>query len=160
MKVEIRQLTDGFATFVKAAEITSGKKLRLTPSLAEKLIDSEHSLNEAIIFEITLLDIPTFVSTHIARHRVGVTHFVSSNRNANFEVTRNTLVNHMMVINYQALKTICKKRLCNRASKETREVFLEIKRQLLDSPYAVFGKYLQPMCIYRNGKCSEPKPCK
>ena len=163
MKVIIQQMPNYFNSFIKAAEITSGKKMvKISNDNIIKILDAEHSLAETLIFEITLIDIPTFVSTHLVRHRVGVTHFVSSNRNAKFEVTRNTLVNHMMIINFQALRNMAKKRLCGRASKETREVMQAIKEEIsnINPLMKRISELLQPMCEYRGGKCPELKPCK
>jgi hypothetical protein len=50
------------------------------------------------------------------------------------------------------------KRLCKQASKETREVMQEIVKHVIDvAPY--MKEVLVPLCVYRNGKCSEMFKC-
>jgi len=138
----------------KACAFTQGKyesKIQL-----DQIYQCEHSPIRTQMFWIEMYDIPTFVSTHFVRHKVGVEHFVKSNRGKE-NIDRNTLVNHAMLINAQALINIARKRLCKKASKETQLIMQEIKYQiaLCDIDLAHF---MVKDCEYR-GKCVEVTPC-
>lgn len=99
---------------------------------------------------------------HLVRHKIGVEHFVKSNRDdrggaGDDLVTRNSPVNHAMLINAQGLINMARKRLCFKAHEKTRKVMEAIRAQvaLVDPDLAV---YMVPECIYRNG-CHELKSC-
>jgi len=64
-----------------------------------------------------------------------------------------------MFVNAQALVNMARKRLCFKAHEETRKVFLNLKREIMDidSP---LSRFLVPECVYRGGICPERKPCK
>lgn len=158
MRCEITKLTDE-KLMQKACEFTSGKESKMTLA---KIYDCEHSPIRTQLFWIELYDIPSFVSVHFARHNVGVTHFVKTNRsditgNDDNQITRNTPVNHAMLVNAQALINMARKRLCNKAHQSTIGVMFLIldKMQEID---ADLSRYLQPECMYR-GKCHELKSC-
>jgi thymidylate synthase ThyX len=112
------------------------------------------------MFWVEMRGIPTFVSVHLVRHKIGVEHFVQSNRTDVVETIadRNTPINHAMLLNAQSLVNLSRKRLCMKASKETREVMQEIKNKvgLVDE---ILPKYMVKDCEYR-GKCVERNPCK
>lgn len=62
------------------------------------------------------------------------------------------------IANAEALINMAHKRLCRKASPETRAVMLKITEQIgLSDPSLTY--HLVPMCVYRNGICSEPKSC-
>lgn len=124
----------------------------------------EHSPSRTQLFWIDMEDIPTKVSVHLVRHAaVGQQHYVMSNRPdrggaGDDVVTRNSPVNHRMLLNAQHLIDMSRKRLCFKASEETRLVMLMIK----DSVHYVdkdLATYMVPNCVYRGGYCCEPKPC-
>ena len=124
----------------------------------------EHSPSRTQMFWITLLDIPRGVSDHLVRHSaVGQQHFVKTSRYdrggvGRVETTLASPTSHSMLVNAQHLIDMAKVRLCYKASEDTREVMLMIKDKLWDiDPYLYV--YLVPKCVYRNGVCSEPKPC-
>lgn len=124
-----------------------------------KMFSAEHSPIRAYIWKVGLIQIPTFVSVHLVRHKIGVEHYVQSNRSDRGGVAadRWTPVNHMMILNAQALITISRKRLCFQASEETRRVWGVVKLEVarIDSDMA---EAMVPECIYR-GRCVELKPC-
>lgn len=143
----------------KAAAFTSGKDVNI--SNKEKWYLSEHSPIRTQMFWIEMFDIPTFVSVHLVRHKIGVEHFVRSNRvdrGGNSEANRNTSINHAMLINAQALITMSRKRLCKKASAETREVFVAIK-DIIGNIDNDLHKCMVPECQYR-GRCTELKSCR
>lgn len=140
----------------------------------------EHSPIRTQMFLVDMTDIPTFVSVHFVRHKVGVEHFVLSKRDdrklsfikpatstapwyykvAGYLglVTRWTAVNHVMFLNAQSLIHIARKRLCNKAHKEVVKTMVEVKDSIGTVDPFLF-KYLVPECRYRN-KCNEIRPCK
>ena len=64
-----------------------------------------------------------------------------------------------MSVNAQELIFMAHKRLCKQASEETRQVMQEIVKQVITlCPY--MKDVLVPMCVYRNGKCTEMFSCK
>ena len=160
VKISIKKLTDK-TLFQRACEMTThGKKVRMPLS---KIYQSEHSPCRTQEFWIEMSDIPTFVSVHLVRHKIGVEHFVTSNRSERggsaVGVGRLTPVNHAMKINAQALINICRRRLCYKAAITTVAVMMRIKREMekIDPELAPF---LVPECVYRNGLCPEMSECK
>jgi hypothetical protein len=158
MKCVIERIS-GIELVRKACEATMrGQQSKIS---LDKIYQCEHSPIRASMFWIQLLDIPSFVSVHLVRHKHGVEHFVMSartDRGGTGEENRMTPVNHSMIINAQALINMAKKRLCSQASKETQEVFGMIK----DAIYEVdldLHKYLVAECEYRGNRCFELRPC-
>lgn len=120
----------------------------------------EHSITRSQIFSVQLIDIPTFVSVHLARH-VTVIPYVRSmriDRGGKGNEDRWTPVNHRFIANAESLMHIARKRLCYKASNETRNVVILIKEEIrkIDPDLAY---YMVPNCVYRGGICPEPKPC-
>ena len=62
------------------------------------------------------------------------------------------------IINAEALMNMAHKRLCSKASPETRKLMAMIKHEIEEVDPAL-AKHLVPMCVYRGGICSEPKSC-
>lgn len=129
----------------------------------KRLVESEHSPIRELWFGIKM-EIPYWVSVHFVRHHIGVNHYVQTQRTDRTGVDRNELpqdqmVSHIMSVNAQELIFMSHKRLCKQASKETREVMKEICNQVIKvAPY--MKDVLVPLCVYRNGKCSEMFSCK
>ena len=112
------------------------------------------------MFAVEMKDIPSFVSTHLVRHKIGVEHFVQSNRadrGGNAHADRNTLINHLMVLNAQALITMARKRLCSKASLETQEIMATIANKIHEVD-AALAMCMLPECEYRGG-CTEMNSC-
>jgi hypothetical protein len=138
----------------EACEFTSGQT-RFTTDNTD-MYHAEHSPIRTQCFWIEMYGIPTYVSVHLVRHKVGVEHFVQSNRDV--EANRMTPVNHAMFVNAAALIQMARKRLCGKADRKTREVMEKIKRavETVDEELAV---NMVRECDYRNGHCPELKPC-
>ena len=118
----------------------------------------EHSPLRFCEFAISMKDIPTFVSVHFVRHKVGVEHFVKSNRTdrgGTGEENRYTPVNHVMKANAQAIINMARKRLCAKASPETRQAMWQMR----ESAPEWLKPYLVADCVYRGGWCHELKSC-
>lgn len=158
MRVEIKKHTDleearACIESTMAAEFVSESNLH-------DIYRWEHSITRSQIFSIQLIDVPTFVSVHLVRH-VTTIPFVRSHRTdrgGTGTEDRYTPVSHRFIANAESILHIARRRLCYKASKETREVVLEIKRKLLKvDPDLAY--YMVPNCVYRGGYCPEPKPC-
>lgn len=149
----------------KSALLTEGKLTEKTGSADwhARMYKAEHSPIRTIWFWI-VLEVPYWVSTHLVRHNVGVTTFVKSQRNdRQSDYDRNKApqdspVLHGMFINAQALINVSRKRLCMKASKETREAWEAVRKavEIIDPQLA---GCMVPECKYRNGACPELKPC-
>ena len=138
----------------------------------KNILLAEHSPIRSLQYVIEIKNIPSWVSQHIARHdsfayhcvrdSSGDVHFVGTSRTDRTGINRNDLpqdapVNHTIYCNANDLINISIKRLCNCASKETREVWQAIKDAIaqIDKPMA---DAMIPTCIYR-GFCPETKRC-
>lgn len=157
MQITVSKLTDK-KLFDKACSFTFGSPT--SPDMG-KMYSAEHSPIRAQLFWIEMYDIPTFVSVHMVRHSIGVSHFVKSNREDRpgytGDIGRMQPVNHAMLINAQALINISRKRLCHKTHEKTIEVTQAIKDAIkeIDPELAAC---MVPDCVYR-GKCCEMKPC-
>lgn len=157
MEIKVTKITD--ASLIRdAASCTSGRKSHITLAKAYR---SEHSIIRTQLFKVEMRDIPTFVSVHFVRHKVGVEHFVKSNREdrgGNGQADRNTPVDHIMLVNAQALLAMAHARLCSKAHPSTREVMGQIVMEVSKADPDL-GPLLVPRCVYRGGICGEPKSC-
>ena len=126
----------------------------------DKLYGSEHSPARTQWFWIELDGIPSYVSTHFVRHKIGVEHYVKTNRldrGATEIADRNTPVNHALMINAQALINMSRKRLCTNADEVTREVMFYIK-DAVEKCDPDLAEFMVVDCEYR-GLCFEPVCC-
>lgn len=134
-----------------------------TDEWKHKLLMSEHSPIRTLNFCIKMT-LPYYVSVHFCRHFVGATHFVQSQRNDRQDkydrtkAPQDAPVSHIMYVNAQALMNIARRRLCTQADKFTRSVMQEICKQV-EAQCPEFRGCLEPMCSYRNGKCTEFNCC-
>jgi hypothetical protein len=112
------------------------------------------------------MEIPYWVSVHFCRHNHGVVHFVSTQRDdrhpeetvSRADKPQGEIVSHIMYINAQELMFMARKRLCNQASPETREVMQMIRDEVLKTN-PEFKEFLVPACTYQGGNCHEFVPC-
>lgn len=151
-KITNKQLLD------LACSYTAGKGVNVKD--IKKFYLSEHSPIRTQMFVIEMQDIPSFVSTHFVRHKIGVEHFVKSNRpdrGGDGEANRLSPVNHMMFCNAQALINMARKRLCRKASVETQYVMRQIAAKMVNIDYEL-SLCLIPDCMYR-GECYEFNSC-
>lgn len=154
MHVTIKQITS-----VEDARLACGSTMGKHSFIQlEDLAFCEHSPLRALEFWVEMHDIPTFVSVHLVRHKIGVEHFVRSHRvdrGGTGKEDRYTPVHHTMKINAQALINLARRRLCAKASQETREVMWAIKEAC--PPW--LAPYMVAECIYRGGWCHELRCC-
>ena len=143
--------------------IKLSSKAKVDEEWIERLIKAEHSPIRELWFGIKM-EIPYWVSVHFVRHHIGVNHYVQTQRSDRTGINRDEkpqgeIVSHIMSVNAQELMFMAHKRLCKQASKETREVMQEIVKQVIEvAPY--MKDVLVPLCVYRNGKCTEMFSCK
>ena len=158
---------------LNAARRTIGKApLDKEPSKSweAKMLLAEHSPIRLLEYEWTWADIMQWVTTHLVRHHVGCEKFVHTQRGDRRAIldeynvsSRNELpqgaTNDMdMTANAQALISISRKRLCNCASKETREAWKQVQDAIREVDPVMADKMV-PECIYR-GFCPEfMNPC-
>lgn len=141
-----------------ACSYTIGKPVNVKDM--RKFYESEHSPVRTQIYIIQMDEIYSFVSTHFVRHKVGVEHFVKSNRidrGGDANADRYSRVNHLMLANAQALINMARKRLCGKASLETQQVMQlivdEMTRVDADLAHCMVAE-----CEYRQG-CHEFQSC-
>ena len=136
------------------SEVTDGWK--------RKILRSEHSPIRTLMFTIRM-ELPYWVSVHFCRHKYGVEHYVSSQRNDRQDMYDRTrapqgaFVVHVMDINAAELMQMARMRLCRQASVETRMVMTEIRDAVIETN-PEFADFLQPKCVIHGG-CNEFVPC-
>jgi len=158
MKITVKKITD-LALMKEAFDSTVNFNTHITEKIAYML---EHSPIRTQEYLIRMEGIPSFVSTHFVRHKIGCEHFVFSNRDdrnnkkSNEGVNRLTPVTHTIKINAEALISLSRKRLCLKSHKETVKVMSLIKNEIKKiSPNLAL--FMVPDCVYRNGICKEGK---
>lgn len=158
MEVSVTKLTD-LKLAQRACQFTLHSQ-NATSIPLDKLYKCEHSPLRTQMFWVELKGIPSFVSVHLTRHKIGVEHFVQTmrdDRGAGEVADRNTPVNHAMLVNAQALINMSRKRLCKKASPETRRVMQQIMHMVEEVDHDLY-LYMVPDCMYRNG-CYETASC-
>lgn len=129
-----------------------------------KILLAEHSPIRNVIYYISIMNIRQWVTVHLVRHWLGFIPFVHTQREdrRHLEIPRDELpqgsLNDIDIsANAQALINVSKKRLCNCASKETKEAWQEVKNAIA-SIDPIMASKMVPHCIYR-GFCPEIKSC-
>lgn len=166
MKVIATHLTR-WTDVYNMALATEGKPSRdISPSSewVAKILRAEHSPIRVKQYVIRFYDVPTYVFSHLTRHKHGVEWFIHSQRDdrrdnptPRAQLPQGTLNDGVCVINAQALISISRVRLCNKASEETRYLW-QLVKDAIQSIDKEMAKAMQPNCVYR-GKCPEMKPC-
>lgn len=166
MEAKVERLTS-WSLALDVARETMGKEPHGTePSSGWKkqMLLARHSPIQTVFYRIDLIGIPYWVSVHLVRHKVGVDHFVRSQRSDRTGVPRDELpqnspVVHTMVANAQAILAISRKRLCFQASPETRKAWQAVVKALAEAGEVELAEACVPECIARGGMCPELKPC-
>ncbi len=145
---------------------TIGKEARTPPTIefVRKMLIARHSPIRELNFSYVLRDIPYWVSVHLVRHHVGFQAYVQSQRNdrqTNYDRTKapqDAPVTMRITLNAEALLTLANKRLCMKASPETREV-VQRMCSLAEKVMPELRGLLVPMCEYHDGVCDEIEGC-
>lgn len=146
--------------------VTIGKKAVNPPDeiYKKRMLMARHSTIRYLRFSFYLEDIPYYISVHLCRH-VHAQPYVKSQRNdrqSEYDRTKapqDAPVNMILDMNAEEFLTICNKRLCMTAAKETREVVQKMYDLVAESN-PEFKQFMVPMCEYHNGICQEFYSCK
>jgi hypothetical protein len=151
---------------VKIACLNTIGKTKTTKEPSElwkkNLLLSEHSPIRRLKYIWTWTDLPYWVSVHITRHKFGIDHWVSTQREDRTGEDRDSKrqdepVIHTVEGNAQALINVSRKRLCFQASTPTREAWEKAKVEVgkVDN---VMASVMVKECVYR-GFCPELTSC-
>ena len=151
----------------RRALVTVGKRPMDKPRTEwrKAILRARHSPIRYLVYSFYIHDVPTWVSTHLVRHHVGIQPYVRSQRNdRQHDYDRNaarqdTPVDMIVDVNAEALQTLANKRLCNLAAAETREVVREMCRLAVEHTPEMLD-VLVPDCVRHGGICYEMHPCK
>ncbi len=164
MKLQWFKHTDNWQDVKNATMNTIGKTTGKYPDEDWKLrlLRSEHSPIRKLEFSWRWEDLPYWVSVHFVRHKIGIEHFVKTQRSDRTgidrsELSQSALVNHECTANAQALITISRKRLCAAASAQTRQAWQLVKDEVHKCEPALAHCMVRE-CVYR-GFCPEMFPC-
>ncbi len=152
---------------LNAARRTVGKKpLDKEPSDSwkAKMLLAEHSPIRLVEYDITFQDIKQWVTVHLVRHWLGFIPFVHSQRDdrRKLDVPRDELpqgaLNDMdFSVNAQAMINISRKRLCNKASPDTRDAWQKVVKAVGEID-PIMAEKCVPNCVFR-GFCPEMDSC-
>lgn len=149
----------------RAAMTTIGKDrpgVHPDDSWKKRALLAEHSMIRRMRFSWVWADLKSWVSVHFTRHKIGIEHFVSTQRTDRTGINRDELrqdtpVRHECEANAQALINISRKRLCSCASPDTRRAWEAVKREVaMRDP--VTASVMVRECVYR-GFCPEFSSC-
>lgn len=163
MRCEIKWYEDMWKDIKDATMTTISKDKGSYPTSEwkRKLLISEHSPIRIGHIILKLYDIPSYVMGHLVRHNQGIEKFVSSRREDRYDsdtpITRESPVDMTIDCNFQSLINISRKRLCNCASKETRETWQMVKDKVAEVEPELASCMVRE-CTYR-GYCSEMFGC-
>lgn len=166
MKAELLKDLADWEDVLDSARTTIGKEsLGKKPSskFKKQILLAEHSPIRSLLFRFKWRDLLSWVSVHFVRHKIGIEHYVRSQRTDRTGIDRNELkqselIEHEIFLNAQAMINISRKRLCTKASKETREAWKAVLYRIKDKQPELYSVCV-PECIYR-GFCPEFKGCK
>ena len=165
MEIENLTVRGTWREVADAARTTVGReKGHGEPSSAwkRKMLLAEHSPIRQLCVKWKWSGLKYWVSVHFVRHKVGIEHFVRTQRTDRTgkdrdQVAQSACVDHECLANAQEIINISRKRLCRQASPETRTAW----RALLEAlavPEPELTSVCVPECVYR-GFCPEMKCC-
>lgn len=131
-------------------------------SWKKTILLAEHSPIRRIRFSWKWKDLKSWISVHFVRHKIGIEHWVTTQRSDRTGVPRDklpqdSLVSHECEADAQALISISRRRLCNQAASETQAAWQEVKDKVAEVD-PVLASVMVPECIYR-GFCPEFRSC-
>lgn len=164
MNIDIFKHEDSWQDIKDSTMNTIGKTTGKYPTSEwkRKLIMAEHSPIRRMKFYWRWKDIKYWITNHMVRHKTGIEHWVSTQRTDRTGTNRDdlpqsALVNHACEANAQTLINISRKRLCNCASKETREAWQMVKDKV-SMVEPELASCMVKECVYR-GFCPEMSSC-
>lgn len=127
-----------------------------------RMLLCEHSPVRQHTIKCKWYDIKSWVSVHFVRHKIGIEHWVRTQRTDRTKVDRDelpqdNLIEHEFEANVQAFINISRKRLCRLAAAETREAWQMVLDQIREQEPELYSVCV-PDCVYR-GYCYEYRSC-
>ena len=164
MRVEVRNYVDYWQDIKNETMTTIGKDKGKYPDSEwkRKLLISEHSPIRIGKIRVKIYDIPYWVVGHLVRHHIGIEKFVSTQRTDRTGIDRaklpqDNLVDLTLDMNFQAVISISRKRLCYCASKETRDAWMMVLEEIKKYEPELVSCCVSE-CVYK-GWCTEMFPC-
>lgn len=152
---------------LNAARRTVGKKpLDKEPSNSwkAKMLLAEHSPIRLVEYDISFENIKQWVTTHLVRHWLGFIPFVHSQREdrrqlvvPRDELPQGALNDMDFSVNAQAMINISRKRLCNKASPDTKDAWQKVVKAVGEID-PIMAEKCVPNCVFR-GFCPEMESC-
>lgn len=164
MRIEVKWHEDMWQEIKDNALFTIHKDTGKYPTSdwKRRILMAEHSPIRSGRLIINVYDAPSFVIGHFVRHNLGFTPFVASLRDDRADYNkvpdRNTPNNMRFDGNFQSFINISRKRFCNCASKETRDVWKIIMDEIEKFEPELHSVCVKE-CVYR-GFCPEMYSCK
>ncbi|MFA6711216.1 MAG: thymidylate synthase ThyX [Candidatus Caldatribacteriota bacterium] len=169
MKVEILEIKGNWKSIKSAALETIGKQYsgkEIPTSWKRGMLLSEHSPIREITVTWRWIDLPYWIHVHLVRHHIGFQPYVSTQRDdingtqeheSRKKKPQDSPVTMRVSANLQSIINISRKRLCNKASAETKEAWFLFLTHLKEHLPEVVEKCV-PECMYR-GFCPEMNSC-
>lgn len=166
MSMIVRKLTD-FHLLASAVQFVFGREVSTSAENRDRWYNSGHSPIRTQLFAVYASDVPYSVCMQMRTHEKNGALFIiepgrpdtgterARNPEGNY---RNAPRNMFILCNAQHLIDWSHKRLCYTAEDKTRQWFMELCANVYEVDPEL-AQYLEPMCKYRNGKCTEFKPC-
>lgn len=143
--------------------------IRLEPGTKEpsskwkrQILLAGHSPIRKLLFNWKWHSLKYWISVHLVRHKFGIEHWVSTQRNDRTGVPRDGLpqsasVEHECLASAEEVMFISRRRLCRQAHTETREAWQKVVDAIATANPEV-ASCCVPECVYR-GFCPEFKSC-
>jgi len=165
MKISFLKIKGDWQEVKDAAMTTIGKDAGATPSSEwkRKMLLCEHSPIRKLIVKWKWSSLLWWVQTHFTRHHIGVEWHVSTSRTDRTGIDRTEEGSQSNLIsvegegNAQAIINISRRRLCRKASPETRIAWIDFLIRLRTEEPELESVCV-PDCIYR-GYCYEYESC-
>jgi len=165
IQINVLEILTRWSSVLNSARTTVGKEAiekDPTTNWKKKILLAEHSPIRLLFIRWKWKNIKSWVSVHFVRHKIGIEHFVRTQRvdrtgEDRDHAPQDSPVDHECIANAQAIINISRKRLCTSASPETREawkLFLKDLKTLEPELYSV----CVCECLYR-GFCPQLSSC-
>jgi len=127
-----------------------------------QMLLAEHSPIRQLTIQWKWRNLKYWISVHFVRHKIGIEHFVRTQRTDRTgqdrdQIAQSATVDHECLANAQAIINISRKRLCRQASLETQEAWKTLVAAIA-KPEPELASVCVPECVYR-GFCPELKSC-
>jgi hypothetical protein len=148
-----------------AARTTIGKEAgegEPSSGWKRRMLLAEHSPVRLLQLRWKWTNLRYWVSVHFTRHKIGIEHWVRSQRTDRTKVDRDvlpqsSLIEHECLANPQAVITVSRRRLCRQASPETRDAWKAVVAEMAKAQPELASACV-PDCVYR-GWCYEYRSC-